>query len=293
MQPGGKVDYQKDWNKISMNEKVQFIKGFLGKKGYTPPQIGAIIGNLIQENDTLVTSRENKSSGALGIAQWLGPRKKALMSTGNPYNIVTQLEYLDKELRGNEHWTNNIGGKKRFFETDNIDELTMIIRKDFERPGEHEANDKARIRNAYAVMDKVYNGKGGAPQGVYPQGEYPQQNYQQPAFDTSMYAKMLEDMRQGLWDWSTPESKKTLNQSPELASMMMNYTQTQEEIMRNQKLADERARQEQLKKDTEIENQQIQEALVLKQQERERILSMVPQSQSITQKSTSQLSLGV
>lgn len=142
---------------MSIPQRKAYITNFFIQKGYTPVQSAAIVGNLQQENHKFDPTIKN-SIGATGIAQWLGKgRKGILLQRNNPYSIDTQLNFLHDELQGNVKgaWTNNIGGKNAFFNTDDINQATLIIRKDFERPGEHEANDKRRYKYAQEALSLV------------------------------------------------------------------------------------------------------------------------------------------
>ena len=284
LQSGGVSDIPGQWDKLPMSRKISYIKGFLTQRGYSENQTAAIIGNLIQENRTLAPKVSNDVSKAIGIAQWLGPRKQQLMARKNPYNILTQLEHLDSELKGNEHWTNNIGGKKAFFSTDNVEKLTHLIRKDFERPGEHEANDRARIRNAYAVLGQEYSGFNGNIDDSNISNGYDSQGYygDNPQYaDMSQFKQVFEDMRSGIFNYEgLNQAYKT---SPEFTEMMMSNINQSAEMAEKQRLEQERLQQEENKKIAEQENLQIQQALDLKRAEREQMLAMVPQLRSVTQ----------
>ena len=128
LKDGGSIDSR--WDSMSIPERMIYIKQDLLKKGYTQNQTAAILGNLLQENTTLKTNTQNTKSGALGIAQWLGSRKTAIINQGKHSTITGQLDSLDKEIRGNA-WTNNMGGKKAFFSIDDPAHLTRVFRKDF------------------------------------------------------------------------------------------------------------------------------------------------------------------
>lgn len=277
LQKGGTTDISGQWDKLPMSRKISYIKSFLTQRGYSENQTAAVIGNLIQENSTLAPKVSNKVSDAVGIAQWLGPRKQQLMARKNPYNILTQLEHLDAELKGNEHWTNNVDGKKAFFSTDNVEKLTYLIRKDFERPGEHEANDRARVQNAYAVLGQNYNGFD-SNNGYNNQSDY---GFNPQYADMSQFKQVFEDMRSGLFNYEG--LNQAYNASPEFTEMMMSNINQSADMAEKQRLEQERLQQEENKKIAEQENLQIQQALDLKRAEREQMLAMVPQLRSVTQ----------
>lgn len=90
-------DATKKFNSGNITTAVNF---FLGK-GFTDYQTAAIVGGLLQESDLLPTN-SNSSSGAYGIAQWLGGRKRKLQSKQNFNVIDTQLDFIMEEFRGDE-----------------------------------------------------------------------------------------------------------------------------------------------------------------------------------------------
>lgn len=77
---------------------TQEVYDYFVNAGYTPAQSAGIVGNLIQES-SLNPEITNTSSGATGIAQWLGSRLIPGLVTGNPQtDLETQLGYVVKEL---------------------------------------------------------------------------------------------------------------------------------------------------------------------------------------------------
>lgn len=142
---------------LSVPERKKYITNRLIQLGYTPIQTAAIVGNLQQENHTFDPTIKN-SIGATGIAQWLSKgRKDVLLQKNNPYSIDTQLEFLHEEIQGKtkDAWTNNVGGREAFMNAKTVEEATLIFRKDFERPGEHEAYDNKRTKYASEVMSLI------------------------------------------------------------------------------------------------------------------------------------------
>lgn len=270
LKKGGETNPSEDWDKMPVSRKVNYIKGFLTQKGYTTNQTAAILGNLLQENSTLGTSVQNSSSGAIGIAQWHEDRKTELLQKSNPYNIITQLNHLDSELKGSKHWTNNMGGKKGFFENDNVDYLTRLIRKDFERPGEAEANDNARLRNAYSVLGQTYT-----PSNSDNYSEQYNPQYANPAD----YTQVFQDMQKGLWD--SPNIQKSYEQAPDFTKMMMDNINIQKDLEQTQRLEQERQQQEQNKKIQEQQNAQYEQMFKQDQEEKQQFLDMIPQSKAI------------
>lgn len=142
---------------LSIPERKKYITNRLVQLGYTPIQTAAIVGNLQQENHKFDPTIKN-SIGATGIAQWLSKgRKDVLLQKNNPYSIDTQLEFLHEEVQGKtkDAWTNKVGGKNAFMNAKTVEEATLIFRKDFERPGEHEAYDNNRKKYASEAMSLI------------------------------------------------------------------------------------------------------------------------------------------
>lgn len=87
------------------------IWNFFKSKGFSDSIVAGIMGNLKMESN-FNPSAVNPSSGAYGIAQWLGSRKSALSSYAKTNgtsmnNLTTQLNFLWKELNGSEKRTMN------------------------------------------------------------------------------------------------------------------------------------------------------------------------------------------
>lgn len=254
-QMGGKTI----WNKLNSTQRRDYIYNAFLKKGYKPIQASAIVGNLQQENATFGTSVQNANSKAkpTGIAQWLGNRKKNLMNDYKEwYDIDNQIDFIHREIQGDrDAWTNNVGGKKAFLNATDIETATKVFRKDFERPGEHEANDIGRIKNAYAVIGKNYT----PPQD---QSNLPPINGGSGL--TYNEGTPLPSTTSSINFWSLPND-------------------IQSTIIENQKLESERLNQEIVANEWEKENLAIEAGLKQKQLERQQVLSTIPQAQYVGQ----------
>jgi hypothetical protein len=89
-------------NKLAGNENFQKIMQFFQGKGVAGEKIAGIMAGLFAESGMNPNAR-NKSSGAYGIGQWLGNRKKKLMSMFGPHpGLEQQLEFLWSELSGGD-----------------------------------------------------------------------------------------------------------------------------------------------------------------------------------------------
>ena len=118
---GGKLS-----SETSTSENEAIIWNFLKSQGFSSVQTAGIMGNLKQEHHF----QTSDSSGGLGIAQWTGGRRNALLAKENPYNIYTQLEYLMSELNGGYQ---KVQTALRSATT--IEEAVQIFQNQFERCG--------------------------------------------------------------------------------------------------------------------------------------------------------------
>lgn len=85
------------------------IWNYLSSKGFSDNIVAGIMGNLQLESN-FNTNALNASSGAFGLAQWLGGRKSSLQSYArskgtSANNLQTQLDFLWKELNTTEKRT--------------------------------------------------------------------------------------------------------------------------------------------------------------------------------------------
>jgi uncharacterized protein (TIGR02594 family) len=111
-------------------------------QGWSAIQAAALVGNLMQESN-LKPRAINPSSGATGIAQWLGPRLTALQSIPNWQDLQNQLAFVNWELQNSEKAA---GDALR--ETEDLESATLVVRTKYERCGESEANDANRLAQA-------------------------------------------------------------------------------------------------------------------------------------------------
>lgn len=126
------------------NSFQQYALNFFKNKGLTDNQARGILGNLMQEsrgNHTII----NKTSGAFGLAQWLGPRKQKLIQRyGNNPTVKQQLEFIWEELNTTEN-----KAFQKLLNTNTIADATRAFAQHFERAGKNEINMNKRIKFAY------------------------------------------------------------------------------------------------------------------------------------------------
>ena len=121
------------------------VLNFFMNKGLSENQARGILGNLLQEsrgNHNIV----NKTSGAFGLAQWLGPRKQKLMQKyGKNPTTYQQLEFIWEELNTAEK-----DAFQKLLNTNTIADATRVFANHFERAGKDEMNMNQRISYAYS-----------------------------------------------------------------------------------------------------------------------------------------------
>lgn len=123
------------------------VINFFMNKGLTENQARGILGNLLQESNGNPNAM-NKTSGAYGIAQWLGDRKKNLFYRyNNAPTLDQQLEYIWEELNLNEK-----PALEKLLQTDTIAEATRVFANHYERAGKNEMNINRRIQLAYQAV---------------------------------------------------------------------------------------------------------------------------------------------
>lgn len=123
-----------------------------GKNIFTPEQVAGIVGNLIQESN-MNPSIVNKSSGAYGLAQWLGPRKKKLFQRyGTNPTFEQQLDFIWDELN-----TSELNAFKHLLNTKTSDDAADSIMNMFERPSQKERNESKSKRraNAKSILSEI------------------------------------------------------------------------------------------------------------------------------------------
>lgn len=123
-----------------------------GKSIFTPEQVAGIVGNLIQESN-MNPSIVNKSSGAYGLAQWLGPRKKKLFQRyGTNPTFEQQLDFIWDELN-----TSELNAFKHLLNTKTSDEAADSVMNMFERPSKKERNESEgkRRNNAKSILAEI------------------------------------------------------------------------------------------------------------------------------------------
>lgn len=136
-------------NSGSLSDRQKYLAGRLRGAGYSDAQVSGIIGSLMQESG-LDPSAVNKTSGATGIAQWLGPRAKAFQKQfGHSLKESTFGEQTDFMLQ--ELQTTEKEADRRIRLAKTAAQAAEIHAREFERPGAAEANIARRQGFANSV----------------------------------------------------------------------------------------------------------------------------------------------
>lgn len=127
---------------------------FFGSKGLPAQAIKGIIAGMAAESGGLNPNAVNPSSGAYGLGQWLGARKRALFARfGDHPSVAQQLEFMWSELNGGDR------GGKSVLSSRTFEEALMNYIKNFMRPdlpGQHKGFDTDwRNANKWAAANAV------------------------------------------------------------------------------------------------------------------------------------------
>lgn len=163
-------------------DKMQYLSDVFRSYGATDEQIAAIIGNIWKESSFDEFS-SNTNSGAYGLFQMLGDRKKAydyyLSKTGLEDSFKTQVDYIAPIIfgKGNPHGLDikfkNGDGKYRiydigrnewsksrrakFFGSKDLKSFTDSFATEFERPRDSELDLDTRNKASRYVLDLLMN----------------------------------------------------------------------------------------------------------------------------------------
>jgi len=126
----------------SEGDNRALIHDFFKGHGVDEEHIAGITGALAAES-SLIPNNVNPESGASGLAQWLGPRKKAFHDyygvDPDKADIYKQLDFLWYEMTHGEK-----GNLKRFNEAKTAPDSGEYFERDFERPGAADMDTQVR-----------------------------------------------------------------------------------------------------------------------------------------------------
>ena len=169
-------------NPLVGDDNISKALNFLMRQGLSGIQAAAIIGNFVGESgslngNTIVIdpTAVNPSSGAFGIAQWLGGRKQALFTHAataygepkSPEDLGVQLDYFWKEVTSSERAALSSLEKQTSLGDDATGKGGAVedwARK-FERPSEKEIQDSIMKRYTAAKIALAMSGNPTSPTG--------------------------------------------------------------------------------------------------------------------------------
>lgn len=130
--------------KTSSLDNETIIWNRLIAEGYTREQTAGIMGNLQQEHNFKTDDHPN----GLGIAQWMGGRRAALMARGDYTNINVQLDHLIHELNTTE------SAAKAAIVASGLEGATVAFQNKFERCNPVYCHLNQRLNYAYAILER-------------------------------------------------------------------------------------------------------------------------------------------
>lgn len=137
-------------NSGSLEDRQRYLAGRMKEAGYSDVAIAGTIGSLMQESK-LDPTAVNKSSGAAGIAQWLGPRARQFEKQfGHSLAQSTfgeQVDFMLWELKNTEKQAD-----QRLRLARSPEFAAEVHSREYERPGAAEANIARRQQYAREVF---------------------------------------------------------------------------------------------------------------------------------------------
>lgn len=135
----------------TVEQRAEKIMSFLQKElRLTKAQAAGVLGNFLQEDTPLDPAKGGDNGNSLGIAQWNGPRKRALFAYarehgGHATSLDTQLQFLKHELLTSER-----GALKALMRTSTPEQAALAFSRKYERPGDPRNQNRVRYaRIAY------------------------------------------------------------------------------------------------------------------------------------------------
>lgn len=143
-----------------VNAEAGKLKQHFDSKGIPSHISAGIVGNLSAESD-FNTGAVNKTSGAFGLAQWLGDRKKSLIKfakkEGKSLTDPTlQADFIVHELKTTEKEAYN-----KLLKTKTPQEAAAVFGKHYERPSDEELRGSLgrRVKVANTVANHAFGGE--------------------------------------------------------------------------------------------------------------------------------------
>lgn len=151
---------KKRGGKVNPSDRQNYAMKKIMSMGWSRAQAAGVVGRFMQESYARLDPNAIGDSGrSMGIGQWNGPRRKALMAFArkkgtSPRDLDTQLEFWDHEIR------NDPNERRAFDALSNADNITdsSAAMMHYERPRGYTPSNPTRghgwdntVRNAHAV----------------------------------------------------------------------------------------------------------------------------------------------
>jgi len=138
---------------VTIDQRKAALIAKMQADGYSNAQIAGTVGSLMQES-ALDPKAVNSSSGAAGIAQWLGPRKaefeRQYGKRVQDSSFDEQVNYMLWELNNTEKRSGSLLRR-----ADTPEKAAQIHAWEYERPGVAEANIAKRQTNAAGIYAAI------------------------------------------------------------------------------------------------------------------------------------------
>lgn len=148
--------------------KEQIAMDYFTSQGWKPHHVTGIVANLAHESGGLNEGILGDSGKSYGLAQWNGPRRKALFeyatSKGEKTpSFMTQLEFVNHELKTSERRAGDI-----LRTTNTLEDATKAFSDLYERPGKPMLDRRLAIARSLASngrLSGMYQAKSEPPSG--------------------------------------------------------------------------------------------------------------------------------
>lgn len=157
----GAANNAKDSQNLTKEDKEKYLMQRLTSPdglGLTKAQAAGVIGNLEHESHLNQNYSEHRNADGrmehnLGIAQWVGKRKRELEQYAgkDSQNFYKQVEFLEHELKGSERSALN-----HIKATHDASSAALAFSRWYERPGSPQ--NSSRVRYARLAYEKYGNG---------------------------------------------------------------------------------------------------------------------------------------
>jgi hypothetical protein len=134
-----------------------YIRSYLKNASFSDAQIDGIVAGMTAENSTLDPNvRGGYKNRAVGIGQWLGDRRAALLKKyGRNPSLAQQMEFLVWELKGGDRGGASVRGET------SAPGAGVAYLRDFMRPADGLPSDLRRMYGALGQKGPVGAGSGG------------------------------------------------------------------------------------------------------------------------------------